>query len=277
MEKNGLLIFNGAQVGRNVKEKMIIYSRAGFGKTRLALSLTPRFGESLYYAADNGSEDLPSISEAKRSRIQILKPTGKDPILAFQQFAITDWRERFPKVGTIVVDTYTKVILDALQYSANTGAVTSEPHYRVGDPSNGGQIIPNRGDFRAIAHQSRGFLNNLFLHQAHYHIILVMHEDSKLLDGTNAVGGPAHAGWEMMEELPAMVGSVVRLVRETILVPGADVPEMRVVAVTDSEGKYSSKLRESDEENGNPMPRVVLDKNPVNFWKTFDKNFYKEN
>ena len=271
MEMQGLRIFDPLSADAQL-ERAIIYSRSGFGKSRLWASLTPRFGEILLYAADHSSEFMASTTVAKKKRVRILKPTTGDPTKCFQEFCIRDWRPIFPDVKTIVVDTYTQVIQDSLQYSAATGAVTAEKHFVVGDPKAGGQVIPNRGDYRAIASLSRGFLRSLFLHQAHYNIILVCHEDSKAFEGIN-IGGPAHAGWEMSEELPGHFSTVIRLVKEPLLVPGRDVPEMKVIAVTESDGKYIAKLRESDEKNGNPMKRVVLDEDPTNFWVRYDELF----
>jgi hypothetical protein len=258
----------------NQKERIIVYGRAGIGKTRFVLSLTPRFGDILYYAADESSEFLQSLSSVKRARIHVLKPRGDDPIRNFQQFCIQDWRKDFPTVGTLVVDTYTKIAQDAIAYSANTGAVTAEKHFKVGDPTAGGQVIPNRGDYMGVESISRGFLDRLLRDQAHYNIILVCHEDIKIVEGAGvSLGGPSHPGRKMTEDLPAMFSTVIRLIREPILTPGATTPENKVIAVTSHTGQYIAKLRENDEASGNPIPRVVLDTNPVNFWIKYDALF----
>jgi len=259
---------------RDVRERVIIYSQPGMGKSRLALSLTERFGGILLYAADDGSEQLPSLGPEKHSRVLVVKPEGDDPIVNFQQFCMTDWSERTAPNGmpirTIVVDTYTKIAMDSIQHSANTGAVTAEKHYRVGDPATGGQVIPNRGDYMAIDSLSRGYLDMLFSRQREMNIIFVCHEEAKQVEGVNATGGPAHPGRRMTTDLPARFSTVIRLIKKPVLVPGNDIPEDVVVAITDHDGKWIAKVRTKDETQANPLAQVILDRNPVNFWNQYD-------
>lgn len=256
-------------------ERILEYGRAGVGKTRFGLSLTPRFGDIIYYAADENSEDLASIDPSKRSRITVLKPRGDDPIQNFTEFCMHNWQADFPNAKTLVVDTYSKVAEDAIQYSANTGAVTAEKHFQIGDVKKGGQIIPNRGDYLAIESISKGFLSLLFEYQRDMNIIFIMHEDLKVDEkaGT-AFGGPSHPGRRMQDIIPATFNTVIRLTRETILVPGKSVPDTVVVANTANTGAYIAKIRENDETQGNPLPKVILGKNPVNFWEQYDALFY---
>lgn len=267
----GLRIISKEQIATGTKERIGIYGRAGVGKTRLALSLTKRFGNIAYFAADVNSEFLASIDKRKRDRITVVKPEGDDPTQNFMAFAMHDWKKVDPKIDTIVVDTFTKVGLDAIRFSANTGAVTSERHYIVGDPSAGGQTIPNRGDYMAIASLARGFLDMLFDKQRDMHIILLQHEDVKIIEGVSAVGGPAFPGREMLEYIPAQMNTVIRLIREQLLVPGASAPEDIVVAITENDGKYIAKVRTSDEVGVNPLARVPLERNPDSYWVKFDK------
>lgn len=253
-----------------VKERIIIYGRAGIGKTRLALSLTPRFGKIAYYAADKNSELLSSIDPSKHKRVIVVVPEGDDPIRNFMGFAMHDWSKVDPEIKTLVIDTYTKVAVDSIRHSANTGSVTSEKHYIVGDPKQGGQVIPNRGDYLAIESISRGYLDMLFDKQRDKHIILVCHEDIKIIENIHAVGGPAHPGRAMTEELPAQFSTVIRLIREQILVPGSQAPEDVVVAISDNDGKFIAKMRTTNESEDNVMGRVILDRTSENYWKKYD-------
>lgn len=270
---NKLRILKPADIAAAQKERIIIYGRAGIGKTRMALSLPERYGKIVYYAADQNSEFLTSIDASKRGRIIVVKPEGDDPTALFMQFAMTDWKKVDPEIGTVVCDTYTKVALDAIRHSANTGAVTAEKHFVVGDPANGGQVLPNRGDYMAIDSLSRGFLDMIFTRQKDMHIIFLCHEDVKIVENVHAVGGPAHPGRAMTEYLPAQFNTVVRLIREQTLVPGADAPEDVVIAITENDGKFISKVRTANENAPNPLARKILERNPINWWEAYDAIF----
>jgi len=273
----GLRILKQAELEAVQKERILFYGRAGIGKSRTALSSPEKkYGKIVYYAADDNSEFLTSISPAKRKRIITVKPDNTDPTQNFMAFAMQDWKKIDPEIGTLVVDTYTQVAMDCIRYSANSGAMTAEKHYIVGDPQNGGQTIPNRGDYMAIESLSRGFLDMLFDKQRDMHIIFVCHEDIKMVEGIHAVGGPAHPGRAMAEALPAAFNTVVRLIRESILIPGASAPQDVVVAIGENDGKFIAKVRTSDEEGVNPLARVILDKTGSNFWTVFDNAFAQE-
>ena len=271
-----LKILKQEDLEKEQRERIIIYGRAGIGKTRLALSLPERYGRIAYYAADDNTEYLSSISPTKRQRVIVVKPSGDDPIKNFMQFAMQDWKKIDPSIKTLVVDTYTQVASEVIRHSANSGSVTSEKHYVVGDPANGGQTIPNRGDYLAIESISRGFLDMLFDKQSDMHIIFVCHEDIKLVEGIHAVGGPAHPGRAMTEVLPATFNTVIRLIRETTMLPGRSAPEDVVIAVTENDGKFIAKLRTENETGANPLARLILDRSSSNFWTMYDATFTKE-
>lgn len=270
---NKLRILKPAEIAAAQKERIIIYGRAGIGKTRFALSLPERYGKIAYYAADQNSEFLSSIAPSKRERVISVKGEGDDPTQLFMQFCRTDWSEVDDKIGTLVIDTYTKVAQDAIRFSANTGAMSNEPHLMIGNPQEGGQAIPNRGDYLAIESLSRGFLDMIFAKQRDMHIIFLCHEDVKIIENVHAVGGPAHPGRAMTEYLPAQFNTVIRLIRDQVLVPGADAPEDVVIAITENDGKFIAKVRTSDEENENPLARFVLERDPINFWNKYDEMF----
>ncbi len=263
------------EASRPPRERIILYGRAGVGKTRLALSLTPRFGkEILYYAADTNTQWLDSIALPKRDRVRVVEPEGDDPIQNFMEFCARDWSKVYPNVGTIVVDTFTKVALDCIRYSANSGAVDREKHYRIGDPANGGQTLPNRGDYQASESISRGFMDMMFTRQKDLHIIFVCHEDVKMVENIPVAAGPAHPGRAMLEYIPAQFSTVIRLIRDTQYVPGVDdVPRSVVVAIGENDGLFIAKVRTSNETGPNPLARVVLERDPINYWQTYDQVF----
>lgn len=256
----------------NQKERILIYAESGMGKTRFGLSVPDPWGEIIYFAADENSRFLQSIPPDMRKRIHVLIPKGDDVIQNFNEFCIRDWRKVYPKAGVLVVDTYTKIGRDTIRHSANTGAVTAEKHYKIGDVANGGQVIPNRGDYQAIDTQSAGYIDNLYQFQAHYHIILICHEDMKQLDDGTVIGGPAFPGRQVAAELPGKVSTVIRLIRKGVLDPMTSAVTYRVFAVTTHSGKFMAKLRECGA-GGNPIPEVMLDIMPKAWWTMYDKLF----
>lgn len=105
-----LRIMRGQDISQKTVERIIIYGRAGIGKTRFGLSLTERFGKIAYFAADKNSYLLDSISRRKRERVIVFNPENVvNPTSLFMQFAMTDFAAIDPEIKTLVVDTYTKV------------------------------------------------------------------------------------------------------------------------------------------------------------------------
>jgi len=272
MQEKGLEILKPEQITGSVPERIGIYGRAGIGKTRTALCLpnTEKWGEIIYYAADDNTEMMRSVPAAARSRVHVVKPRGDDHHVNFQQFCMTDWHKLRPQVKTLVVDTFTTVAFRVIQQIANKGYITREEHFQVGDPLNGGFALPSRSDYQAIDSACQGFLEMLNDKQRAMNIILVFHEDSKEIGKGTFFGGPSVPGRRMLEHIPGSLNTVVRLIRENGVVPGKQEVISKVVAITSNNGNYVAKLREADIENGNPLGRVVLDNNPVNWWNKYD-------
>jgi len=272
-EKNILEFLHGADIDDVAKERILIYGRAGVGKTRFGLSIPESWGRIAYYAADKNSWLLQSVSKAKRDRVEIVRTSGPDPTAHFMQFCMMDLSEIGPDIGVIVVDTYTKVALDSVSYTANTLSVDREKHYIIGDLGKGGIAIPNRGDYQGVDGLSKNYLDLLFDMHPDKHIIFMMHEESKQVGGKDGpvIGGPQHPGWTMIDYLPSQFSTVIRLIRDEVLAPGADDITPVVVAITEYDGKFPAKLRTDDEEAPNPLARRVLDRNPSPWWIEYEE------
>ena len=264
--KNMLEMLEGSEIEALVKERIMIYGRAGVGKTRFGLSVPEAWGEIVYYAADKNAWQLSSISKSKRDRIHVVNPIGDDPTSLFMKFCLTGWKAEYPNAGVIVVDTYTKVAMDSISYCANNLTLDREKHYVVGEIGNGGIAIPNRGDYQGVDGLSKNYLDVLFDMQSEMHIIFLCHEESKQAEGMPTVGGPQHPGRQMIDYLPAQFSTVIRLVNDEILVPGEDDVRKVVIAITENDGKFVAKLRTDDEEAPNPFARRVLERNPAHWW-----------
>lgn len=270
MAKNILEFFRGDEITEITKERILIYGRAGMGKTRFGLSVPEGWGRIAYYAADKNSWLLQSISKQKRGRVHVVRPKGDDPTALFMQFCMQDWDEIDPEIGTIVVDTYSKVAADSISFSANTLSMDREKHYVIGELGKGGVAIPNRGDYQGVDGLSKSYLDMIFDKQMDKHIIFICHEESKQIEGQPSIGGPQHPGRQMIDYLPAQFSTVIRLVRDEILVPGADDVQAVVVAITDNDGRFVAKLRTDDEEAPNPLGRRVLERNPASWWIDYE-------
>jgi hypothetical protein len=270
--ENILNFFHGSDINETAKERILIYGRAGVGKTRFGLSIPEHWGRIAYYAADKNSWLLSSISQKKRDRIEVVRPEGPDPTSQFMQFCMMDLDELGPDIGVIVVDTYTKVAMDGVSYTANSLSVDREKHYIIGELGKGGIAIPNRGDYQGIDGLSKSYLDTLFDSHPDKHIIFIMHEESKMVGGANGtmIGGPQHPGWTMIDYLPAQFSTIVRLIRDEVLVPGADDVTPVVVAITEYDGKFPAKLRTCDEEAPNPLARRELARNPSSWWEDYE-------
>jgi hypothetical protein len=266
--ENYLEILEGATLDENAKERVLIYARAGTGKTRFGLSYPQSWGRGAYFAADKNAWMLKSISRKKRDRITVVNPKGPDPTAQFMQFCMMD----FSDYGVIIVDTFSKVSMDSVSYTANSLSIDREQHYIIGELGKGGIAIPTRSDFQGVDGLSKSYLDELFDQHQDKHIIFIMHEESKQIGGKNGpiVGGPMHPGWTMIDYLPAQFSTVIRLIRDEVLIEGeADITPV-VVAITEYDGKYPAKLRTDDEEAPNPLARRVLKRDPSHWWDEFE-------
>lgn len=281
-----LVVFDPTQ-RENKRERIIVYGAPGVGKSRFVLSLTRRFGNILYYAADPNSRYLDSIPARKQGRVVVIdqQPEAGESVINeianFSEFCLHDWRAEegtempngkpFPRIDTIVVDTYTWVMQRAIMESANKGLAGSKAHYRVGELERGGQAIPTWDDYLGTEGLSRGLINDMFDVQRDLNIIFVCHEDVKQVEGMPASGGPSHPGRKMLVDMPAAFSTVIRLIKDPVLIPGEQVATNRVVAITSHDGKFVAKRRTGDETGAeNALDRVVLDDDPVNFWNLYD-------
>lgn len=257
-------------------ERVLLYGDPKTAKTRLATSLTDRFGEILYYAADPGSEALSSVLPHYRSRINVIKSVsdGKtwDPDADAFNFALMDWSAEFPNVRTIVWDTMTATSLDLLSYVADTGQFSERKHIAIGSGQSS-QNIPMQGDYMAVQNRVHRLLNALF--SKRLHLVVVCHANyDEPREGGSVEGGPATVGKATIRAFPGRFDTVLFTNRSSKPPEKIGEPGKPTFAVyTERYRIWSAGIRSSHAIN--PMPKVELDPDPINFWKLYDKNFAK--
>ena len=273
-------------------ERILIYGDPKTGKTRLATSLTGRFGDSLYVAADPGADGLSSVLSAYRDRLRVVSteypaakqytPTDnphKDAFVVACQDWIgasrpKEWSSRDP-IRTLIWDTMTATASDILSYVATSGQFSDKAHIGLGQP--GGvehQKLPMQGDYMA----THNIISRLvdFLFKQPLHLIVVCHAVyDEAREGGTIEGGPATAGKATVRSFPGRFDTVIHLTRRSSgtasIGQSGQGPASMVTAWTERHGIWSAGIRSGHATN--PMPKLDLDADPNNFWKDFDRNF----
>ena len=250
------------------RERVLIYSVGGEGKTRLATSLTDRWGESIYISIDEGSESLDSVLPEFRSRLHVYRLDGINPLEDAGAIAHTDWKKLHPGAKTIIVDTFSTWTWNALQYITNQGMFSSK-RVRIGEGTKQETALPDVGEYGAVHAQIRMFLTNLFNAQKDMNIIVVCHSDPP--EAGRGKGGPGTVGKKMTEWLPSRFKTVIRIDRDVSksVANGQIVETSRRIAHCAPHGEWIARINEASEK-GNPMTVVPLAVNPKHFWVTYD-------
>lgn len=253
----------------NVRRELImVYAVAGNGKTRFATSLTDRFGEIIYISLDEGSENLDSVLPKYRDRIHVYRPEWKNPLEDAAEIATTDWKKLHPNAKTIVIDTFSNWTWFVLQYITNKG-MFSNKRVVIGEGTKLHTALPDVGEYGGVHAQIRLFISLLLTQQRDMNIIMLCHSDPP--EPGRGAGGPSTVGKKMTEWLPARFKTVIRLDREVsnAIQGGTVVQSSKFVARCAPHGEWIARINEANEK-GNPIPYVVLDTDPVNFWVKYD-------
>lgn len=271
-------------------ERILIYGDPKVGKTRLATSLTDRFGDSLYVASDPGADGLSSVLQQYRSRLRPVSaeyPKGKpftandNPhkdafVVACQDWvgpgAPKEWAGKAP-IKTLIWDTMTASALSILAYVADSGQFSEKAHIGLGQPGSvEHQKIPMQGDFMA----TQGIVSRLvdFLFKQPLHLIVICHSGyDEPREGGSVEGGPTTVGKATIRSFPGRFDTVIHLTRRSssATAVGQASPGSSVTAWTERHGMWSAGIRSGHANN--PMPKLDLDADPINFWQAYDKCF----
>ena len=255
--------------------RILIYSDPKSGKTRLATSLPSSWGKILYVAEDDNSESLAPVLEKYRSNITVVKsrPTydGKyDPVA--EAFAIAmGWKEILPDAGTMIWDTMSSSGDKFLKYIAEKGQFSQTQHITVGAMDGPGkQVIPMQGDYGG----AQNVISNLtsFLMQQPLHLIVLCHAKyDEPQTGETVEGGPATVGNATVRTYSKPFDTVIHLGKRSFGGgPGQDT-KCVVVAHTERHGIWQASIREG--KGRNPMPKVELKPDPIDFWNLYESSF----
>lgn len=256
-------------------ERTLIYAAPKAGKTRLATSLPDHMGKILYLAEDENSKYLDSVLNKYRDRIIVMEQEGKDsPIHNAMEAASRNWKKDLdPEIGTIVVDTFTKMTNNWLKYVANEGMFSSEKHIQIGTPGTKGFVnIPMQGDFMAVQALQNNFLDMLF--QQDLNVLVLCHEYLDTPEGGAAKGGPATVGKATIRSLPGKFNTVIRLDTKNIPAQAGKPAQQKIVARTENHGAYVAGIRTGHATN--PIPSIELQPDPINFWNDYFKTINTE-
>lgn len=254
------------------RELILGYAAAGGGKTRLFTSLPERFGDMVYFALDDGSEDLDSVLHKYRPRIHVIKPEFKDPIADAGKIAVTNWQRDFPKAKTLILDTFSNLTWKMLNHVTEKGMFQAK-HNSVGTPGTPMYTaLPDKGDYGGVHGIIRNFVSAIIANQPGMNIIMICHQDTDKDDLAGTVGGPATVGRAMIEWLPARFKTVIRLDRavENAVAGGQVIQKTKYIARTSPHGAWIARINEASE-TGNPIPVTVLNVDPINFWNDHDR------
>lgn len=255
------------------RELILLYGSPGSGKTRFATSLPDRFGRIAYFAMDPGSESLSSVLPAYRPRIDVFRPEWKDPLVETAEITHTDWKGK--GYSTLIVDTFTVQTQRILDHIVQNGLAQSK-HNSVGNPGTTSYVAtPDRADYGMTHGVIRNFINNLITKQVDLNIILICHQmlDRDETDAKATLGGPSTVGRAMLEWLPARFSTVIRMdrVMKQVARNGKVETDTKLIARMAQHGVWIARRNEAGLE-GNPLPSLELDVDPINFWVAYDKN-----
>lgn len=202
-------------------ERICVYGPGKTRKTQLVTSMPrdKKWGKIIYIAADETSEQLPSVLHPEGMFVADPKPKrepGKmvkwDPLTEYVNLATRDWKSEFPDANTVVLDTATQMTEQIMEAYVATGAVQAG-HKTLGKPNTltfHGQ--PDKGDYGG-AQRSCMFIIQYLL-DLPMHLVVLFHQHwSEPKEGSleALVGGPATVGEAQIRVIPGLFDTVLRL------------------------------------------------------------------
>jgi hypothetical protein len=267
--------------------QVALYGPPKSGKTRTATSLPwgSVWGERAIYCGWEGQDALLSVLPHHRERLILVEPEPKviggksffDPLEEAHTIATTDWSKQFPDCKTLIWDTMTETSYQLLKAYANTGQF-SDKHIAFGKPGTSTHhVIPMEGDFGAAQNSALFILD--FLKRLPMNIVVLFHDEfvqpKKDADPRTGglFGGPALAGKAGTRAVSQRFNN---LFRQSIGSKGGQAPgqttiKPKFVVQTQPSGNEIWLMGARLPLPENPIARVELEPDPVNFWRAYDK------
>lgn len=254
-----------------------IYAEPKCGKTRLATSLPwgERWGtKALYVAADMDSENLGSVLLHNREHLVTEKPTydkskGRTPHTEAFRIASTDWASK--GYQTLIWDTGSTTAEELLHYYADSGVFQGDKgdkHISVGD-AHSYMAQPLQGDYAVAQGAVARVLRMLF--QQRMNVIVLFHQDSTEAEGLGTYG-PKTVGRSTIRTVAGMFDNLLRIeVKDRAVQTRAGVAPQIVqdyIVHTARQGRFMAGVRIPHVDN--PYPQIVMEKDPINVWRTFE-------
>lgn len=272
------------------KKKLILYGTSKSVKTPLALaygaylrSLNPN-ARTLYWAADEGSEGLPSLpDESWREWIDVINPPDPldpeyDPYKHAITVSLTDWKAQDPNYELLIWDTQARTLQRVLQFIANkeyfASAKSGDKHVTIGDrgvgpwkPGSPWMNLPAQADYGAIWMMGLRLIEALAAQKMH--VLIVTHEEE--IRDSKGIGriAPAAVGKALVGDIPAFLTGALY----TEKVSEADkngklIPTLYVHSDTNDD-KHVAGIRHApiDGNPRNPIPKVKVGTDLTAYWK----------
>lgn len=258
---------------QSLVEWILIYGAPGCGKTRFATSLTERFGNLAYIAIDKGGFNLDSVLAHHRERIVKLVeiPNTANLQVACAEIAITPWKQM--GVDTLIIDTLSNLAENMLREGCKNNAYQKSHRTNGLPPDSPGYVaLPDKGDYGGVQSEIKNMIGMLERHQEDINVVVLCHETEIDHEKFGTIGGPKTVGKELVRWLASEFKTVIRLDREhkTTMKDGKLTPTTNYMARMGPHGAWIARRNEASP-TGNPLVKMDLDIDPINFWRKYDE------
>lgn len=277
-------------------KRFFLYGPPKAVKTPLALaygaylrSLDPT-AETIYIAADRGSETIPSIPDPKwREWIHVWKmstPLDKDfdPYKDAIQAAMMPWQQHVPNAKLLIWDTFSMTMEEILQHVADkeffSSATSGSKHITFGDPTlpKGHMArlnIPQPGDYNGVNGIAKRVLNMLCSQPMH--VICITHEQEiKDEKGVKRLG-PSFVGSALTSKLPGWMTGLLYTDKRGVVDPktGKLVPTLYVCSDPHDDLHIAGIRHEPiNGDPRNPIGTVQVGMDLTAYWKKFSETLF---